>query len=70
MESTEAEEVPVKRGRGRPKGTTYETTSKKPKVPGRGRGRPPGSKKTPKPKVPGRGRGRPKGTTKAAKAQT
>ena len=60
MESTTTQpdfedvEVPVKRARGRPKGSTNKTTPKV-KVPGRGRGRPKGStnKTTPKVKVPG-----------------
>merc|ERR1712026_87805 len=62
-------EAPVKRGRGRPKGTTKSGKPYVPKekVPGRGRGRPKGAvaKAPPKPKAAaenggaGKGRGRP-----------
>lgn len=41
QEADEAGESPAKRGRGRPKGSTKSNPfSKKPPVPGRGRGRP------------------------------
>merc|ERR1712156_589574 len=58
-------DAPVKRGRGRPKGTTKsgEPYVPKEKVPGRGRGRPKGavakSPKKPKAAPSGKGRGRP-----------
>merc|ERR1711879_771592 len=57
--------APVKRGRGRPKGTTKsgEPYVTKEKVPGRGRGRPKGAvakaPKKPKAAPSGKGRGRP-----------